>query len=122
MQLNKKIEINELIPSLTFPKTQRNDNIVAFGELLILDPTGDTIFKVKGFILREKQFNPNKEPVVTVDAPAFKSGANYMKSFIIEDKNLYFKVCEEFVNKFYSETESQISGPSLAEKEEGMPF
>lgn len=122
MQLNKNIEINEIMLTLTFPKAQRSDNIVAFGELALLDLTGDTAFKARGFIIREKQFDPNKEPVIAVDAPAFKAGANYIKSFIIEDKSLYHRVCDEFINKYYSEAESHISEPSLAVKEEGMPF
>ncbi|MEK7070797.1 MAG: hypothetical protein AAB966_03245 [Patescibacteria group bacterium] len=98
MDFEKIIRIKEFRISITVPAIKRSDGLLAFGELNIIDETGETFCKAKGFRIREKIFSGKLTK--TVDFPAFKAGAGYYKSFIIEDKQIYAVICKEFIRKY----------------------
>lgn len=93
-----KFTVTELQFHVFIPRTLKGTGILAFGELWCLDDTGDTVFKVKGFVLKEKLFKD--EPTKVVDFPAFKSGGTYKKSFFFENRNIYFQVCKGFLDEY----------------------
>lgn len=63
--------------------------IVGFVELKLGEE-----FKVRGYTLKIKTRKTDKKCFLSLDAPAFKAGRGYMKSFIIEDKSLWQYVQE----------------------------
>lgn len=74
-------------------------NIVGFIELDFLDEKNQIIFRVRGYTIRVKAFG-DSEPIFTVDAPAYGSGFKMKKSFIIENKKLYFDLEKEILVEF----------------------
>ena len=70
----------------------------------MISETGDTKFKQKGFTIKEIQVSSYKEPIVLVDFPAYRSGNNWVKSFITEDRDVLDIIRKGFLDKYYEET------------------
>ena len=77
----------------------REDNIKAFGEIRLYEHDSATpIFKIKGYTLRLKDFSGKQ--IISVSAPAFRSGSRFQTSFIFENKNLWSDLSKEFINEY----------------------
>lgn len=82
----------------------RNDNIRAFGELWIyFIGENEPLFKVKGFTIRQKEFEGRT--VFNVVFPAFKAGMKFQTSFVAEDKSLWKSLLVLFLQEFSRQTE-----------------
>ena len=75
------------------PKT----DIVAFVNLALLDNSDNPIFKVRGYTVKVKKFS--NKPVFSINAPAFRAGYGFMKSFIVDDKELWKVLQENIVDE-----------------------
>jgi hypothetical protein len=92
-------------------------SIVGFVELEYLDFENGVVFVVRGYTIKVKSFGDN-EPIFTVDAPAYGSGFKLRKSFIVEDKGLYFKLEKEILKEFVKLAGGKTPKDYLLELEE----
>lgn len=82
----------------------RSDNIRAFGELWIyFQGENEPLFKVKGFTIRQKEFDGRT--VFNVVFPAFKAGMKFQTSFVAESKSLWKSLLVLFLQEFGKQTD-----------------
>jgi len=111
MEMPLGITIEKIVVKVKLA-TNRTDNIRAFGELLFYaEGYEEPIFKVKGFTIRSKEFDPGKA-VLTVVFPAFPSKFGLKTSFIAENKSLWSDINDLFLRGF-KETSGELGGEEI---------
>ena len=114
MKLTRKTTITNIKIGIT-PRVVKS--IVGFVDLEIIDKDNKIIFKVRGYTIKVRSFGDNP-PIFVVDAPAFRSGFRFKKSFIVEDKSLWFKLEKEILNEFNELTGGKTPNDYLSESQE----
>ena len=73
-------------------------DILAFAELEVIHGQSEAIlFKVRGYSIKLMEFS--NKPTLMVNAPAFRSGRRFKKSFVIDDKELWNTVREAMLDE-----------------------
>ena len=117
MQMKLIIPVQELyIETKAEPSTRNIGKIVGFAEVTILDKN-EVLFIARGYTIRVKQFGV-KPPTFIVDAPAYKSGYNYKKSFIIENKSLWKDITNKILEEFSEKNGGKTAEDYFSEMEE----
>ena len=92
--------------------SNRNDNLLAFGELWFFEEgKEEPTFKVKGYTIREKEFGEKR--VICVVPPAYRAGFKFQTSFIVENKALYKDITNLFLKGF-----QELTGDVFTQSEE----
>ena len=111
------IPVKELhIKTEAEPATRNIGEIVGFAEVSICDGE-ETLFFARGYTVRVKKFG-TKAPVFVVDAPAFKSGYKWKKSFIVENKSLWKDISNQILHEFAEKNGGKTPEDYLSETEE----
>lgn len=111
------IPVQELhIKTKADPATRNIGEIVGFAEVSICDGE-ENLFFARGYTIRVKKFG-TKAPVFVVDAPAFKSGWKWKKSFIIENKTLWTDITNKILEEFAEKNGGKAPEDYLSETEE----
>lgn len=110
MNIDKNIQ--NVIINVT-PAKKRIGEIVGFAELQLTDENDIVLFKVRGYTIRVKTFK--ERPTFVVSAPAYKSGFNYKQSFIVEDKEFWYKVSKAIISEFSELTGGLNPGDFMSE-------
>lgn len=84
-------------------------SIVGFVAIEIIGKDDKPIFKVRGATI--KVINREGTSVFIVDAPAYRSGHKYVKSFIVEDVKFWKEITEKVMQNF-----SELTGGLSAEE------
>lgn len=100
---NAQLEINFNLHLLDSPIK----DIVAFAEAEVIQSNTQTVlFRIRGYSVRVYEFG--NKPTFLVNAPAFRSGPRFKKSFIVDDKELW-SACEKEILTQLSEKNGGLS-------------
>ncbi len=81
--------LGEILFDLSIIDTPKSDGTVAYLQLTFTDEVGNPFIKGRGFRIKTVKFSATDKPVFILDAPAYKGGVRYWKSFIVENKTLW---------------------------------
>ncbi len=112
-----EITITKIIANITITE-DRKDNILAFGSIWFFQAEQtEPIFKVKGFTLRKHENKETGAGFIKATSPAYRAGQHFITSFIIHDKELFFKFNKLLLDEFHKQTGSSLE-PKESEKPE----
>jgi hypothetical protein len=104
MEMSLGTNIEKVVSTIRL-SAERNDNIVAFGELHFYPPGQESpLLKVKGFTIRLVRFPKSQKPILSVSFPAFpsaKSKSGFQTSFIVEDELILKSFRELLLKEYY---------------------
>lgn len=105
------ISIAEVEIILSVPLNPRTDNILAFVEIKL-----GTSFIVRGITIKEQVRKDDGARFIKVDFPGFSTKYRPMKSFLIDDKDLWEVIVDEIMELY--EEQVSIGAPVLVEKQD----
>lgn len=94
-----EIKITELIIETT-AVVGREDNIKGFFVWKFKSDVGQII--IRGGTIREKEFGTKR--LLSCEPPCFKAGIKYFKAFIVENLELYRKICDATIEAYCAQS------------------
>lgn len=80
---------------------REGSKVIAYGELQLLDDDMEVVYKIRGYTIVIKEYGESQTPAYMVNPPAY--GPRYTKAFIVEDRDLFKKISDLFIQELKQE-------------------
>ena len=112
MEITIAIHLEKIRIKVT-PAKNRIGDIVGFVQLDFIDDQNNIFVSGRGFTIRVKTFN--NISTFVADAPAYKSGFKYRKSFIVDNIILWHDIEKSILEDFSNQTGGKKPEDYIAE-------